>query len=142
MLSEVGLKEPPPPAIDMLAVLVGTQFGLGEGLGLGLGDVLGLGDALGLGDGLGLGEALGLGDGLGLGDALGLGDGLGLGLCASVTLAPAPRKITPRAVTIRWIQIDCFSRPLCGARLDWIAWSCFKIVVIIFFPVRCLPARK
>lgn len=109
MLSEVGLKEPPPPAIVMLAVPVGTQ--------------------LGLGDGLGLGEGLGLGDGLALGDGL----GLGLGLCASVTLAPTLRKIAPRAMTTHWVQSDRFSRRVRGARLDCVAWSSFKIVVIIFF---------
>lgn len=101
MVSEVGLNEPPPPEIDMLAVPVGTQLGcgLGEGLELGPGEGLGLGEELGPGDGLGLGEILGPGEGLGLGDALGAGDGLGLGPWASVTLAPAPRKSTPRMTT-------------------------------------------
>lgn len=89
MVSELGLNEPPPPAIDMLAVLVATQLGCG----------LGLGEELGPGEGLGLGEMLGPGDGLGLGDALGLGEGLGLTPWASVTLAPALRKSTPRVMT-------------------------------------------
>jgi hypothetical protein len=127
MFSEVGLKEPPPPAIDMLAVLVGTQAGVGDGLGLGdglvPGDGLGLGDGLVPGDGLGLGDGLVPGDGLGLGDALGLGEGLGLGLCASATLAPTLRKITPRATTARWTQCDCFRCRVRGARLDCVAWS-------------------
>jgi hypothetical protein len=101
MFSEVGLKEPPPPAIDILTVLVGLQAGVG------------------LGEGLGLGEALGLG----LGDALGLGEGLGLGLCASVTLAPTLRNITPMARTTHGIQRDCFRCRVRGARLDWVAWS-------------------
>jgi hypothetical protein len=107
MFSEVGLKEPPPPAIDMLAVLVGTQAGVGDGLGLG--------------DGLVPGDGLGLGDGLVPGDGLGLGEGLGLGLCASATLAPTLRKITPRATTARWTQCDCFRCRVRGARLDWVA---------------------
>jgi hypothetical protein len=115
MFSEVGLKEPPPPAIDILAVLVGLQAGVG------LGDGLGLGEGLVPGDGLGLGEGLVPGDGLGLGDALGLGEGLGLGLCASVTLAPTPRKITPMAMTAHWTQSDCFRRRVRGARLDFVA---------------------
>ena len=105
MFSEVGLKEPPPPEIDMLAVLIGLQAGVG------------------LGDGLGLGEGLVPGDGLGLGDALGLGEGLGLGLCASVTLAPTLRKIMPRAMIAHCTQRDCFSRRARGARLDCVAWS-------------------
>jgi hypothetical protein len=105
MFSEVGLKEPPPPAIDMLAVLVGLQAGVG------------------LGDGLGLGEGLVPGDGLGLGDALGLGEGLGLGLCASVTLAPTLRKITPMATTAHWTQSDCFRCRGREARRGSVAWS-------------------
>jgi hypothetical protein len=111
MFSELGLKEPPP--IDILAVLVGAQAGVGDGLGLG--------DGLVPGDGLG--EGLVPGDGLGLGDVLGLGEGLGLGLCASATLAPTLRKITPRATTARWTQCDCFRCRVRGARLDWVAWS-------------------
>jgi hypothetical protein len=98
MFSEVGLKEPPPPAIDILAELIGLQAGVG------------------LGDGLG--EGLALGDGLGLGEALGLGEGLGL--CASVAFAPTLRKITPMAMTAQCPQGDCFGRRVRGARLDWI----------------------
>jgi hypothetical protein len=48
MVSENGLKPPPPPAIVTLAVLVKAQLGSG----LGLGDGLALGDGLGLGDGV------------------------------------------------------------------------------------------
>jgi hypothetical protein len=73
MVSEPGLKEPPPPAMFMLAVPVATQLGCG----LGLGEVPGLGDGLGLGEVPGLGEGLGLGEVPGLG--LALGEGLGLG---------------------------------------------------------------
>jgi len=109
MLSEVGLKEPPPPAIDILAVAVGLQAGVGLGDGLGLGEVLGLGEALGFG----------LADGLGLGEALGLGEGLGLGLCARVTLAPTLRKIAPMATTAEWAQSVGISRRVCGARPDF-----------------------
>ena len=78
MVRELGLKEPPPPAMFMLAVPVGTQLGIGLGDGLGEVPGLGLGDGeeLGPGEGLGLGDALGPGDGLG--DGLALGDGLGL----------------------------------------------------------------
>jgi hypothetical protein len=49
ILNEVGLNEPPPPEIVMLASPVGLQLGEGEGLGLGDGLGLGLGDGLGLG---------------------------------------------------------------------------------------------
>jgi hypothetical protein len=48
--SMVGLKEPPPPAIVILALAIGLQLGCGLGEGLGPGDGLGLGD--GLGDGV------------------------------------------------------------------------------------------
>ena len=54
MVSENGLKEPPPPAIVTLAAATGLQ----AGCGLGLGDGLVPGDGLALGDGLGLGEGL------------------------------------------------------------------------------------
>jgi hypothetical protein len=66
IVNEVGLNEPPPPAIDILAIPMGLQLGWG----------------LGLGEGLVPGEGLGLGDGLVPGDGLGLalGEGLGLGL--------------------------------------------------------------
>ncbi len=90
MVSEVGLNEPPPPAIVMLALAMGLQPGDGLGLGEGLG--LALGDGLGLGDGLALGEGL----------------GLGLGPCASVTVAPALKKIALMATTTHWIQSFCF----------------------------------
>jgi hypothetical protein len=83
MVSEFGLNEPPPPAIDMLALPVGMQLGWG----------LGLGDELGPGEGLGLADGFGLGEGLGLADGFGLGEGLGLGPCASA-VAPAIRKNT------------------------------------------------
>jgi hypothetical protein len=115
MVSEDGLNEPPPPAIDMLAVPVGTQ------LGCGLGEGLGLGEELGPGEGLGLGDALGPGDGLG--DGLALGEGLGLGLWASVAVAPTLRKMTPRVRTSQWIQRSCFTRRVSGERLDCAAWS-------------------
>ncbi len=48
MVSENGLKAPPPPAIVTLAVLVKAQLGSG----LGLGEGLALGEGLGLGDGV------------------------------------------------------------------------------------------
>jgi len=86
MVSEVGLNEPPPPAIVMLALAMGLQPG--DGLGLALGDGLGLGDGLALGEGL----------------------GLGLGPCASVTVAPALKKIALMATTTHWIQSFCFPR--------------------------------
>jgi hypothetical protein len=95
MVSEVGLKEPPPPAIDMLALPVGMQPGWGLGLGLG--------------------------EGLGLGDGLALGEGLGLGPWASVTFAPTLRKITPMVTTAHWIHRGCVTRRFCGERLDWAA---------------------
>jgi hypothetical protein len=80
MVSELGLKEPPPPAMDILAVPIGLQLGIGLGDGLVPGDGLGLGEGLvpgdGLGDGLVPGE--GLGEGLVPGDGLALGEGLGL----------------------------------------------------------------
>jgi hypothetical protein len=47
MVSENGLKEPPPPAIATLAVPVTLQVGIGLGDGLALGE--GLGEGLGLG---------------------------------------------------------------------------------------------
>jgi hypothetical protein len=121
MVSEEGLNEPPPPAIDMLAVPVGTQLGcgLGEGLELGPGEGLGLGEIPG--EGLGLGEIPG--EGLGLGEALGLGDGLGLGPWASVTFALAPRKSTPRMTTTHWIQSGCPVRRVRGERLVFVASS-------------------
>jgi hypothetical protein len=53
IVSEDGLNEPPPPAIDMLALAIGLQFGDGLGDGLVPGDGDGL--AEGLGEGLGLG---------------------------------------------------------------------------------------
>jgi hypothetical protein len=112
IVSEDGLNEPPPPAIDMLAVPVGTQVGWGLGLGEGLvpGEGLGLGDGLVPGEGLGLGEGLVPGEGLGLGDGLVPGEGLGLGLWASVAVAPTLRKIRPRVMTMHWIQRGCFTR--------------------------------
>ena len=121
MLSEVGLKEPPPPAIDILAELVGLQAGVG------LGD--GLGEGLVPGDGLGLGDGLVPGEGLGLGDVPGLGDGLGLGLCARVAVAPTLKKITPMVTINHWIREDFFSRGV----LEGAAWWWFRIVVIVLF---------
>jgi hypothetical protein len=114
MVSEAGLKEPPPPAMVMLAVPVGTQ--LGCGLGEGLGEVPGLGEGLGLGEVPGLGEGLGdvLGPGEGLGDGLALGEGLGLGPWASVAVAPTLRKIRPMAMTTHWIQSGRFICRVCG----------------------------
>jgi|GEM_PF-3821413 len=113
MVSEVGLKGPPPPAIVIMAVPIGLQLGLGDGLG----EALGLGDGEGLG--LGDGETLGLGDG----ETLGLGDGEGLGLGpACVTVAPALRKITPTITTAHWIQCGCFARGICKESLDCAAW--------------------
>jgi hypothetical protein len=44
MVSENGLKPPPPPAIVTLAVLVKAQLGNGLGDGLALGEGLGLGE--------------------------------------------------------------------------------------------------
>jgi hypothetical protein len=75
MVSENGLKAPPPPAIVTLVAATGLQ----TGIGLGLGEELALG--LGLGDGLVLGEGLGLGDGL---------------TWASVRLGLAPKTIRVR----------------------------------------------
>jgi hypothetical protein len=71
MVSELGLNEPPPPAIDILAVATKVQLGCGLGEGLVPGEGLGLGDGLVPGDGLG--EGLVPGDGLALGEGLGLG---------------------------------------------------------------------
>lgn len=53
MVNEVGLNEPPPPAIFMVAVPVGLQLGSGVGLGEGLRP----GEGLAPGEGLGLGLA-------------------------------------------------------------------------------------
>lgn len=78
MVSEVGLKAPPPPLMFILAKAVATQPGCGEGLALGEG--LGRGVGLCRGVGLALGEGLGRGVGLALGE--GLGRGVGLGVCA------------------------------------------------------------
>lgn len=52
MVSENGLKEPPPPAIVTFAAATGLQTGCGLGLGDGLVPGEGLGEALGLGEGL------------------------------------------------------------------------------------------
>jgi hypothetical protein len=38
MVSTLGLKGPPPPAIETLEMAIGSQFGWGLGLGLGLGE--------------------------------------------------------------------------------------------------------
>jgi hypothetical protein len=92
MVNEDGLNAPPPPEIDMLALAMGLQLGPG------------------LGDGLMPGE--GLGDGL----IPGLGDGLGL--CASVAVAPAPKKSTPMMATINWIKSGCFTGRVCGERFE------------------------
>jgi hypothetical protein len=129
MVSEVGLKEPPPPAMVMLAVPVGTQLGCGLGLGdvpgLGLGDVPGLG----LGDvpGLGLGDVPGLG--------LALGEGLGLVPWACATVAPTVSETTLRAMSTHRVQSGCFAGRACGALTERVALSRFKLVVIILFVV-------
>ena len=97
-----------------------------------------------LGEGLGLGDGLTLGDGLGLGDGLTLGEGLGLGppsTRATDTVAPTLRKITPTMTTAHWIPSDCFTRRVCGERLDCAA-SLLNMVVMIFIPVGCLLIRK
>ena len=109
IVSELGLKGPPPPEIDMLALAIGLQLGPGDGLGLMPGDGLGLMP----GDGLGLMP----GDGLGLMP----GDGLGLGPWANVMVAPALRKSTPIITTTPWIQSGCRTRGVCGERLVFAA---------------------
>jgi hypothetical protein len=48
MVNENGLKEPPPPAIETLAVPVTAQVGIGLGEGLAPGEGLGLGEGLGV----------------------------------------------------------------------------------------------
>lgn len=72
MVNENGLKAPPPPAIETLAVATGLQTGCG----------------------LGLGEELGLGEGL----VLGLGEGLGEGVCAFENVAVTHKAMALRAV--------------------------------------------
>ena len=52
MVSENGLKEPPPPEIVTFSAATGLQAGCTVGEGLALGE--GLAEGLGLGDGLGL----------------------------------------------------------------------------------------
>jgi hypothetical protein len=96
MVSENGLKEPPPPEIVTPAEPVGVQV-------------------CGLGDGLGLGEKLGLGDGLGLGE--------GLIPWAKVRFAPTPRRIKARRTTTILIQDARFVARVREEWLDSVPWS-------------------
>jgi hypothetical protein len=91
MVSEKGLKEPPPPAIVTLVAAAGMQAGCGFGLG----------------------EGLVPGDGLALGEGLALGDGLGLIPCAKARVEPTLKKRRVRRMASACIQdwVDGSLRP-------------------------------